>query len=92
VNSISTPGRRIGDDRHPGGPAPPEYAALYPYLVAGEWQPAAVAAGRVIANILGRPLGRFIIGERALDPAHFEFRGSPPRPNPGCGGGGRMPR
>ena len=40
------------------------------------------AADRVIANILGRPLGRFITGERALDPAHFEFRGSPPRPIP----------
>ena len=60
----------------------PEYAALYPYLAAGEWQPAALATDRVIANILGRPDGRFITGERALDPAHFEFRGSPPRPVP----------
>jgi hypothetical protein len=61
----------------------PEYAALYPYLAAGQWEPAAVLTDRVVANILGRSDGRFITGERALDPSHFEFRGSPERSAPG---------
>ena len=53
----------------------PEFAAQYPYLTAGVWEPAAVLADRVVANILGRPNVRFISKERALDPEHFEFRG-----------------
>jgi len=60
----------------------PEFAALYPYLMAGQWESAAVLTDRVVANILGRPDGRFITGERALDPSHFEFRGNPHRPAP----------
>ena len=35
-------------------------------------------ADRVVAAILGRPDGRFISRERALDPEHFEFRGEGP--------------
>ena len=57
-----------------------EFAALYPYLTPGVWESAAVLADRVVANILGRPNARFISRERALDPAHFEFRGSRQRP------------
>jgi hypothetical protein len=53
----------------------PEFAGRYPYLTAGSWEPAAVLADRVVAHTLGRPDGRFITGERALDPEHFEFRG-----------------
>ena len=60
----------------------PEFGHLYPYLVAGEWESAAVLADRTIAGILGRPDGRFITGERALDPDHFEFRGSDGRQAP----------
>ena len=52
----------------------PEFAARYPYLSPGVWEPAAVLADRVVASILGRPDGRFISRERALDPEHFEFR------------------
>jgi hypothetical protein len=52
-----------------------EFASLYPYLTAGVWEPAAVLTDRVVAHVLGRPDGRFITGERALDPHHFEFRG-----------------
>lgn len=37
-------------------------------------------AERVVANILGRANARFISKERALDPAHFEFRGRQQRP------------
>ena len=57
----------------------PEFARLYPYLTAGIWEPAAVLTDRVVASLLGRPEGKFISGERALDPAHFEFRGSEAR-------------
>jgi hypothetical protein len=58
----------------------PEFATLYPYLRAGEWEAAEVLADRVVAHTLGRPDGSFIAGERALDPSHFEFRGRQPRP------------
>jgi hypothetical protein len=58
----------------------PEFAGHYPYLTPGVWDPAAVLADRVVASILGRPDGRFIRRERALDPEHFDFRGNDPRP------------
>jgi hypothetical protein len=58
----------------------PQFAELYPYLTPGVWEPAAVLADRVVASILGRPNARFISMERALDPAHFDFRGSQQRP------------
>jgi hypothetical protein len=58
----------------------PEFAGQYPYLTSGVWEPAAVLADRVVASILGRPGGGFISRERALDPEHFEFRGSRERP------------
>lgn len=61
----------------------PEHAARYPYLVPGVWECAAVLADQVVANILCRPEGRFISRERALDPEHFEFRGSESRPRGG---------
>jgi hypothetical protein len=58
----------------------PEFASHYPYLKPGVWELAAVLADQVVAHILGRPNARFISKERALDPAHFEFRGSYERP------------
>ena len=58
----------------------PEFADLYPYLTPNAWESAAVLSDRVVANLLGRPDGHFITGERALDPVHFEFRGTPGRP------------
>jgi hypothetical protein len=60
----------------------PEFAPLYPYLQAGEWESAAVLTDRVVASTLGRPDGLFITGERALDGEHFEFRGSDERQAP----------
>ena len=57
----------------------PEFAARYPYLTPGVWESAAVQTDRVVASILGRPEGRFISRERALDPEHFEFRGGASR-------------
>jgi hypothetical protein len=58
----------------------PQFAAQYPYLTPGVWELAAVLSDRVLANVLARPGGRFISRDRALDPAHFEFRGSQERP------------
>jgi hypothetical protein len=58
----------------------PQFAERYPYLTPGVWMPAAVLSDQVIAAILGRPEGRFISRERALDPEHFEFRGTGSRP------------
>ena len=58
----------------------PEFAGRYPYLTPGVWEAAAVLADRVVASILGRPDGRFISRERALDAEHFDFRGSDPLP------------
>jgi hypothetical protein len=52
----------------------PEYAALYPELVPGQWEPAARIAEVVLARYLlqqltdGQP-------DRALNETHFEFRG-----------------
>jgi hypothetical protein len=57
-----------------------EFAAQYPYLTPGVWESTAVLADRVVANILGLPNTRFISRERALDPAHFEFRSTRGRP------------
>jgi hypothetical protein len=53
----------------------PEYAGKYPYINAGEWQTAAVLAEVVVSHTLMQTDGPFITGERALNPAHFEFRG-----------------
>lgn len=53
----------------------PEFAHLYPYLTPGVWELASVLVDRVVAAVLGRPDGKFISRERALDPEHFEFRG-----------------
>jgi len=62
----------------------PEFGALYPYLMAGVWESAAVLADRVVAWTLGRPEGRFVSGDCAL-PRHFEFRGIDPSDRPSRG-------
>jgi hypothetical protein len=58
----------------------PEFAARYPYLKPGVWEPAAVLSDRVMASLLRRPDCRFISKEQALDPEHFEFRGGNDEP------------
>ena len=52
----------------------PEYAALYPELVPGQWEPAARIAEVVLARYLLQQLtdGQ---ADRALNETHFEFRG-----------------
>jgi hypothetical protein len=56
----------------------PEYAARYPGIPVGVWQPAAVLCDRVLAGGLLRGSGP---GWRArvLPPEHFEFRGEGPK-------------
>jgi hypothetical protein len=53
----------------------PEYAGKYPYLNVGKWQTAEVLAEVVVAHTLIQMDGPFLTGDRALNPAHFEFRG-----------------
>lgn len=53
----------------------PAYAHLYPGIAANEWQPVAVLMDQVLALRL-RKLDRVpLTRDRALDGAHFEFRG-----------------
>jgi hypothetical protein len=59
----------------------PEFAALYPELVPGQWE----SAARIVQVVLGRYLIQRMtdapVADRALNEAHFEFRGdvAPPR-------------
>jgi hypothetical protein len=50
----------------------PAAAHLYPGVPTGVWMQAATLADIVMAQRLRR--GDFCLAERALDPAHFEFR------------------
>lgn len=52
----------------------PEHASHYPGIPAGEWQPAAVLADRVLAGRLLRGASSALHG-RLLVEEHFEFRG-----------------
>ena len=57
----------------------PEYAHLYPMLVPGAWLPAAVAAEKVAAVRLIQLADTYVLHDRVLTDAHFEFRGGTPR-------------
>ncbi len=52
----------------------PQYAPFYPGVPAGEWQPAATLADRVLAGRLLRGASSALQG-RVLTDEHFEFRG-----------------
>jgi hypothetical protein len=54
----------------------PQYAALYPGVVAGEWVPAWLLAEQLM-TCAERGENR---GGRVCDPAHCEFRGGGKRP------------
>jgi hypothetical protein len=60
----------------------PEFARLYPGVPAGEWMAAKMLAEYVWAERLRRGEAPFELGERVLDPRHFEFwHGAvPPKP------------
>ena len=53
----------------------PEFAALYPGLTPGRWEPAARIAEAVLANVLLHEMGEAPLADRTLDEEHFEFRG-----------------
>lgn len=50
----------------------PQYAAVYPGILAGEWVPAPVMVQRLL--VLAEEAG-ILPHERVCDPGHFEFRG-----------------
>jgi hypothetical protein len=53
----------------------PEYAHLYPMLEPGTWESAAVTAEKVAAARLLQLADSYVMHERVLTDAHFEFRG-----------------
>ena len=53
----------------------PAFAHLYPGIAANEWQPAAVMMDLVPSLRLRKQSGVPLTRDRALDEAHFEFRG-----------------
>jgi hypothetical protein len=53
----------------------PEFAALYPGLTPGRWEPASRIAEAVLANVLLHEIGEAPLPDRTLNEAHFEFRG-----------------
>jgi hypothetical protein len=54
----------------------PEFAHIYPELVPGQWEPAARIARVILARYLLQQMTDTPSPDRALDEAHFEFRGS----------------
>jgi hypothetical protein len=52
-----------------------EHAHLYPGIAPGTWENAGILADKVLACRLLLPSGGFVLYERALHLAHFEFRG-----------------
>jgi hypothetical protein len=57
----------------------PEYAHLYPMLAPGVWEPAALTAEKVAALRLLQLTDTYVLHDRVLTDAHFEFRGGVPR-------------
>jgi hypothetical protein len=57
----------------------PEYAQLYPMLAPGAWEAAAAIAERVAATRLLQLAEAYVLHDRVLPEAHFEFRGGTPR-------------
>lgn len=57
----------------------PEYAHLYPMLRAGAWEAAAVIADKVVAIRIQQLADAYVLHDRVLPDAHFEFRGGSPR-------------
>jgi hypothetical protein len=57
----------------------PEYAQLYPMLEPGKWESASVTAEKVAATRLLQLAETFVLHDRVLADAHFEFRGGSAR-------------
>jgi hypothetical protein len=56
-----------------------EFAHLYPMLQSGPWESAAATADRVAATRLLQLDDAYVLHDRVLTDAHFEFRGGLPR-------------
>jgi hypothetical protein len=59
----------------------PEYAHLYPMLEPNAWTPAADVALKVAAVRILQLADTYVLHDRVLPDAHFEFRGGTPRRN-----------
>ena len=59
-----------------------EFAHLYPFLIPGEWRLAQVLTDQVLAWAERHPEFAAQLGDRALRPEHFEFRGGDFAPRP----------
>jgi hypothetical protein len=59
----------------------PEFAHLYPSIVADRWDLASVVADQV-ARLLRGPNAARVSTDRILPAEHFEFRGKSPRRDP----------
>jgi hypothetical protein len=57
----------------------PEYAHLYPMLEPGAWLSAAITAEKVAAVRLQQLADTYVLHDRVLIDAHFEFRGGTSR-------------
>jgi hypothetical protein len=57
----------------------PEFAHLYPMLAPDTWAPAADIAEKVAAIRLLQLADTYVLHDRVLTDAHFEFRGGTPR-------------
>ena len=57
----------------------PEYAHLYPMLQPGIWASAALVAEKVAATRLLQLADTYVLHDRVLIDAHFEFRGGSSR-------------
>jgi hypothetical protein len=57
----------------------PEYAQLYPMLEPGKWESASVMAEKVAAIRLLQLADTYVLHDRVLADAHFEFRGGSAR-------------
>lgn len=57
----------------------PAYAHLYPMLEPGAWESAAMTAEKVVAARLQQLDDAYVLHDRVLIDAHFEFRGGSPR-------------
>jgi len=67
----------------------PEFAALYPALTPGQWEPAARVAEAVLARLLLLEISEAPLQDRVLQEEHFEFRGESPDGAPRAPGSAR---
>lgn len=58
----------------------PQFAHLYPAITAGQWEPAAVLADRLVSWHLRNPNPKIVTRARVLLLDHFDFRGEVNRP------------